>query len=71
MNKNFKVYELKLSNNNEIFRNIKLSKKETYGDIADSGRRPRGGFYTIFKPQLNTYCQLIFDGHIDKLNDLF
>ena len=68
-NKNFKVYEVKLSNKNEIFRNINISKKETYGNIADSGRRPRGCFYNIFKPQLGCHCKLIFDGHISKLDN--
>ena len=69
INKNFKVYEVKLSNKNEIFRNINISKKETYGNIADSGRRPRGCFYNIFKPQLGCHCKLIFDGHISKLDN--
>ena len=57
------------SNKSDIFRKIKLSKKETYGEIADSGRRPRGSFDKIFKPQLTNYCELIFDGHITKLNN--
>lgn len=67
INKNFKVYEVKLSNKNKIFRNIKISKKEKYSDICDSGRRPRGCFDTIFKPQLGKYCKLIFNGHISLL----
>ena len=67
LNKNFKVYEIKLSNTSEIFRNIKFSIKETFGQIADSGRRPHGNFYTGIKPQIETYCKLIFDGHISKL----
>lgn len=71
INKKFKVYEVKLSNKNENFRNINISKKETYGNIADTGRRPRGCFYTIFKPQLDQYCKLIFDGHISELNNSF
>ena len=70
INKHFKVYEVKLANKTEIFRNIKISKKETYGAISDSGRRPRGSFYDIFKPQLGEYCNLIFDGHISTLNNL-
>ena len=65
----FKVYEIKLSNKNEIFRNINISKKETYGNIAESGRRPRGSFYKIFKPQLGCHCNLIFDGHISELDN--
>lgn len=69
MNCNFKVYEIKLSNKNNVFRNIKLSKKETYGEIADSKRRPRGSFEKIFKPQLGDHCKLIFDGHISELDN--
>lgn len=68
-NKNFKVYEVKMTNKNEIFRNIKISKTENYGIIADSGRRPRGSFDTVFKPQLGNDCKLIFDGHISELDN--
>lgn len=68
-NKKFKVYEIKLSNKNQIFRNIKISKNETYHEIAESKRRPRGPFDTIFKPQLGKHCNLIFDGHISELNN--
>ena len=68
-NKNFKVYEVKLSNTHNNFRNIQMSKKNTYGNIADCGKRPRGCFDTIFKPQLKQDCKLIFDGHISKLDN--
>ena len=67
INKKFKVYEIKLTNKSEIFRSIKLSKSETYGEIADSGRRPRGSFENIFQPQLGEHCKLIFDGNIADL----
>ena len=50
-------------------RNIQMSKKNTYGNIADCGKRPRGCFDTIFKPQLKQDCKLIFDGHISKLDN--
>ena len=68
-NKNFKIYEIKLSNTSETWRSIKINKKETYGEIADKNQRGklRGCFYTIFKPQLGEHCKLIFDGHISKL----
>ena len=71
-NNNFKVYEIKLSNTSEIFRAIKINKKECYGEIADNNQRGklRGCFYTIFKPQLGDHCKLIFDGHISKLHNL-
>jgi CRISPR/Cas system CSM-associated protein Csm2 small subunit len=67
--KNFKVYEVKLSNNSEDWKNIKLSKSTTYGEVANANKRGqlRGCFYTIFKPQLNENCNLIFDGNISQL----
>ena len=69
LNFTFKVYEIKLSNKSTDFRRINLSKKETYGEIADSGRRPRGSFKKIFKEKLGDKCKLIFDGHISDLNN--
>ena len=67
LNKHFKVYEIKLSNTSEIFRNIKFNNKETFDQIASSGKRPRAEFYKQIKPQIDNYCQLIFDGHVSKL----
>lgn len=69
VNKIFKVYEIRLSNKSCIFRNLNLTKKETYGNIADSKRRPRGCFDTIFKPQLGENCKLIFDGALSELDN--
>lgn len=71
LNKIYQVYEIKLSNIHPIFRNIKLNKNETYGEIADKNQRGklRGSFYKIFKPQLKDHCHLIFDGEIKHLND--
>jgi hypothetical protein len=72
LNFNFKVYEIKLSNKNEIFRNIKINKNETYGEIADNNQRGklRGCFETVFKYQLGDKCKLIFNGHISNLNNI-
>jgi hypothetical protein len=69
-NKNFIVYEIKLSNKNPIWENIIISKKSgTYGKIASENKRGqlRGSFYDIFYPQLKKYCNIIFNGHIDLL----
>ena len=70
-NKNFKVYEIKLSNTSEIWRSIKINEKETYGEIADKNQRGklRADFYTKFKTQLGNHCKLIFDDHISKLDN--
>jgi hypothetical protein len=70
-NKNFKVYEIKLSNRSEAWRSIKINEKETYGEIADKNQRGklRADFYNKFKTQLGNHCKLIFDGHISKLDN--
>ena len=68
-NKTFKIYEVKLSSKSETFRDIKISAATTYGVQCNEGKRPRGGFEKIFKPQLGEHCKLIFDGHISKLNN--
>jgi hypothetical protein len=128
LKKNFKIYEIKLSNKNNIWKNIilsgedfdnknisklpdnleKLSIKElnelckerkilqgkskkttiknlqtklpgskincpeTYGKIVEQNARGklRGSFYTIFKPQLDSHCKLIFDGNISNLSKI-
>jgi len=67
LNMNFKVYEIKLSNKNKEFQSLKMSKLETFGKQADSGRRPRIVFQDSLKPQLGEKCKLIFDGHISQL----
>ena len=72
MNRNFKIYEVNLSNTSDKFKNIRISERETFWDIARSGRRPRSSFekgrYPI-KPQLGENCKLIFDGNISQLDN--
>tara|TARA_Y100000389_G_scaffold10764_1_gene9988 strand:- start:2709 stop:3683 length:975 start_codon:yes stop_codon:yes gene_type:complete len=63
----YKIYEIKLSNTNETFRSIKVNKTQTFGTFADTGKRPRVLFETIFQPQLGEHCKLIFDGHVSEL----
>ena len=69
LNFNFKVYEIKLSNENTKFLSVKLNRKEDYGTIAKNNQRGklRGCFYSIFKNQLEKECSLIFDGNISQL----
>jgi len=49
----------------------KFKQPKTYGEICAQKRRGelRSGFYQTFKPQLEKYCKLIFDGHISELNN--
>jgi hypothetical protein len=61
--KEFKLYRLKLSNDNPLFLNLKVNKKETFYDQANQGRRPRINFPEIYK-QLESKMELIFDSKI-------
>ncbi len=66
INKNFKVYELKISNKNKIWQSIKINKNETFRDQALNKRRPRISFDELYK-QLNNYFNIIFDGNLSTL----
>lgn len=68
-NKKYKVYEVKLSNKSTTWRNLKVSKSQTFYDQCLQKRRPRLKFNEIQK-QLGDKCQLIFDGHISKLKNI-
>lgn len=65
-NKYFKVYEIKLSNKNEYWNNIKINKNETYYDQCLQGRRPRISFDLLHK-QIDGHCKIIFEGNINNL----
>jgi hypothetical protein len=64
--KHFTIYEIKLSNKNNIWRNIKINKSQTYMDQCMEKRRPRMVFDKI-KEQLNDHCNIMFSGHINDL----
>lgn len=65
-NKYFKVYEIKLSNKNKCWNNIKINKNETYYDQCLQGRRPRISFDLLYK-QIDEHCRIIFEGNINNL----
>ena len=67
-NKNFIVYEIKLSNIDDLWRNLKVNKSEIYSDHCDKGRRPRILFSKI-KKALPNDCNIIFKGHLSELNN--
>lgn len=63
INKNIKIYEIKLKNNDKKWMNIKVNKKQTFGDQCKQGRRPRINFYKLEK-QIETDCKLVYNGSI-------
>ena len=64
--KKYKVYEVRLSNTSEKWKNIKVNKNETYHDQCQQKRRPRLTFKEL-KSQLGHDCRLIFDGYLSQL----
>ena len=52
LNDKFILYRINLRNNSKLWLDIKISKKETYGDQIKSNRRPRIGFIQL-KNQLD------------------
>ena len=74
INKNFKLYEIRLSNKNDIWGNIKMNKKDTYKQQCENGKRPHISFEKIKEQLYNineNYCKLIWSGNISELNNTF
>lgn len=65
LEKKFKIYECKISNNDIIWKNIKINKNDTFEMQCKQNRRPRIVFKMLFE-QLKIHMILIFDGHIDN-----
>jgi hypothetical protein len=65
-NKIYKVYEVRLSNYNNKWKNIQINKTQSYSLQCQEKRRPRIMFKDLQK-QLGNDCKLIFDGHISEL----
>lgn len=63
----FKVYEIKLSNENNLWKNIKVNATQTYADQCSQGRRPRITFTELVKQIPAKYINIIFYDHIDNL----
>jgi hypothetical protein len=66
LNKYFQIYEIKLSNNSEGWKQLKVNKTQTFYDQCVEKRRPRLTFKEI-QSQLPEECKLIFSGPISAL----
>tara|TARA_A100001015_G_scaffold280485_1_gene342742 strand:- start:2436 stop:3050 length:615 start_codon:yes stop_codon:yes gene_type:complete len=63
----FKVFEVKLSNDSEIWKNLKINKSQTFKEQCDEKRRPRIKFYDLMKQIPKEYINIIFHGNINEL----
>jgi hypothetical protein len=66
--KKFKIYEIKLSNDNIEWKNLKINNTQTFEDQCKQKRRPRLPFNNIKKQLDKQYINKIFDGYISDLN---
>ena len=66
-NKFFIVYEIKLSNDHNIWKNLKINSSQTFSDQCLQKRRPRITFDQIYK-QIPDYCKIIFNGYLSELD---
>jgi len=61
-----KLYKVSIDNKCEKWKNLQISKSETYYDQCKQKRRPRIGWKSL-QPQITDNCKLIFDGSINEL----
>jgi len=64
VNKYFKIYKLKLSNDSKKFKSVKINSEKTYEQVCKEGKRPRISF-KLLKEQLYDDFQLIYEGNLN------
>lgn len=69
LNLKYKVYEFKIKNSSNKWKNLMVNKRETFYDQCKQKRRPRLSFEKICD-QLKDEYRLIFNGHISELNNI-
>lgn len=67
INMNFKCYKISLSNDNDIWKNIKINKKETFNEQCVQGRRPRIQYSSLKSLIPIEYITEIFNGNLKIL----
>ena len=59
----YTLYEIKLPNKSELWKNIRMNKTQTYFDQCKQGKRPRITWKSL-KNQLGAHIKCVFSGHI-------
>jgi len=60
------LYKISLSNSSDIWKNIKINKKQTFNDQCMQGRRPRINWDSLYI-QIKDKCEKIFDGTFESI----
>lgn len=66
LNDKFILYRINLSSSSDQWRNIRINKNDTFGDMCKKKIRPRIVWSKLY-PQISGYCEKIFDGHISDI----
>jgi hypothetical protein len=66
LNDKFTLYRIPLKRTSEEWKNIKVSKSETFEQQANQGRRPRITWESLY-PQISTHCTKIYEGTFEGI----
>lgn len=60
------LYKISLQRTSTEWKNIKVSKTQTFEDQTKQGRRPRITWKSLY-PQIESYCSKVYDGTVDNI----
>jgi hypothetical protein len=66
LNDKFILYRISLKRSSSEWKNIKVSKTQTFEDQAKQGRRPRITWEALY-PQIEPYCSKVYEGTFDDI----
>ena len=66
LNDKFILYRVLLKRTSSEWKNIKVSKRQTFEDQTKQGRRPRITWESL-QPQISSYCNNVYDGTFDDI----
>jgi len=66
--KKYKIYEIRMSNTDPLWKNIKVNQEQTFEAQCQQMRRPRIKFEDIKQQLTSQHCHLIFKGHLSQLD---
>jgi hypothetical protein len=66
LNNQFALYRIPLKRTSDEWKNIQISKTQTFGDQCSQGRRPRMSFENI-QIQISTHCKKVYEGSFDEI----
>lgn len=66
LNDKFILYRVLLKRTSSEWKNIKVSKTQTFEDQTKQGRRPRITWESL-QPQISSYCNKVYDGTFDDI----